>query len=309
MERPADSRFSLPTDSTSSASVAVFQKVLGSARSAYSLGDLTVCFWDARRMDEYDLPATKELVINLHTGGAPVRTRLRSGWTRAMAPGHVHVMPPSVPTTWKAGEELTFVSVHFPMSRIEEVAEDRIQARRWLGDLRFRAGVQDPLIAAAVSALAQNVREPGERATLFADHLADTILLQVLRTRLESDADSPSDLRGGLPPGAVRRLRERIRETLAIGATVGDLAREVGLSRAHFARAFRISMGVPPHRYVLECRVARAKELLATTDQSLLEIALSVGFSSQSHFTETFRQLTGCTPRRFRRRVDGDIGR
>src|SRR5262245_5028577 len=109
-------------DFVRSPSVEVFQRVLGTARSAYTWENFTVCLWNARELDEYDLPATKELVVNLHTGGAPVRTRLPSGWTRSMAPGHVHVMPPSVATTWKAGRELAFISIHFPLSRIEELA-------------------------------------------------------------------------------------------------------------------------------------------------------------------------------------------
>jgi len=83
--------------------------------------------------------------------------------------------------------------------------------------------------------------------------------------------------------------------------TISDLAREVGLSRAHFARAFKISMGVPPHHYVTACRVTRAKELLSKTDQPLADIALEVGFSSQAHFTNRFREYVELTPRQYRR--------
>jgi AraC family transcriptional regulator len=210
-------------------------------------------------------------------------------------------MPPSLATTWKAGRELSFVSIHFPMSRIEALADDSAQSRRWIADLRFRVGVQDPLVAAAATALAREVRDPGEQTALFADHLADTILLQVLRTGCGTGAQTRQQWRGGLSPRAIRIVREKIAENLTVGMTIEDLSREVGLSRAHFARAFKISMGVPPHQYVTACRVARAKELLVETDAPLADIALEVGFSSQAHFTNRFRGLSELTPGQYRR--------
>jgi AraC family transcriptional regulator len=285
-------------------SVEVFQKVLGAARSVYSWEDFNVCLWDVRELDQYDLPATTELVVNLHTGGLPVRSRLASGWTRDISPGHVHVMPPSVATTWKAGRELVFLSIHFPVSRIEGLTENSSQSRRWIEELRLRVGVQDPLVAAAATALAREVREPGERTTLFAEHLADTILLQVLRTRRGAEAEAHREWRGGLSSRAMRIARDKIESGLASGVTLPDLAREVGLTRAHFARAFKVSMGMPPHQFMTSRRVERAKELLLRTDHSLAEIALEVGFSSQAHFTDQFRRATGSTPHRYRKGTD-----
>lgn len=293
------------TESARSSSAEVFRTVMGAARATHRGQGFTVCLWDASELDQYKLPATGELVVNLHTGGGPVRTRLPSGWTPAMAPGHVHVMPPSVVTTWKADRELSFISIHFTPDRIEALTDDRSESRRWIEDLRFRVGVKDPLVAAAATALAREVLEPGEQAPLFTDHLADTILLQVLRTRSEAEAVTRQGGRGGLSPRAVGVIREKISENLAVGVTLSELAREVGLSRAHFARAFKISMGVPPHHYVTACRVTRAKELLSKTDQPIAHIALDVGFSSQAHFTDRFREHARLTPRQYRRIVRG----
>ena len=59
-------------------------------------------------------------------------------------------------------------------------------------------------------------------------------------------------------------------------------------------------MGMPPHQFMTLRRIERAKQLLLRTDQSLAEIALEVGFSSQAHFTDQFRRVTGSTPLRFR---------
>jgi AraC-like DNA-binding protein len=74
------------------------------------------------------------------------------------------------------------------------------------------------------------------------------------------------------------------------------------LSEFHFARAFKQSLGVPPHRYLIQRRIARAAEIVKTTDKPLSEVALDVGFSDQSHFTRLFVRVTGETPRAFRHR-------
>jgi len=107
--------------------------------------------------------------------------------------------------------------------------------------------------------------------------------------------------RGGLAPWALRRVREYIDAHLDAEIQVKTLAEIAGFSVYHFARAFKQSMGVPPHRFVVERRLTRAAELIRDTDRSLSEIALEVGCSDQSHFTTLFRRFFGETPSVFRR--------
>jgi AraC family transcriptional regulator len=80
-----------------------------------------------------------------------------------------------------------------------------------------------------------------------------------------------------------------------------DLAREAGLSLRHFCRSFRSEIGETPHRWIMQRRVERAKELLLQSDLSLVEIADTCGFSDQSHFTRAVKQATGTSPLRLRR--------
>ncbi len=79
------------------------------------------------------------------------------------------------------------------------------------------------------------------------------------------------------------------------------LARIVGLSASHFSRAFQKAAGVSPHRYIIQCRVIRARDLLSTTRLSLTEIALASGFADHSHFSRRFHEFVGVAPRDFRR--------
>ncbi len=106
---------------------------------------------------------------------------------------------------------------------------------------------------------------------------------------------------GGLAPWQERRARELIEERLAEGISIADLASACRLSRSHFTRAFRQTLGEGPHHFLTGRRLARAKSLIRGTDLPLAEIAGLCGFSDQSHFTRTFTRLVGLSPRLWQR--------
>lgn len=107
---------------------------------------------------------------------------------------------------------------------------------------------------------------------------------------------------GGLPAGRVRKVQRYIEMHLDDSLTLGRLAAAADMSKYHFSRLFRESVGMPPYRYVLNRRVVRAKQLLWDTDLPIAQIALQTGFSNQSHFGEAFRKLTRESPSEFRKR-------
>jgi transcriptional regulator GlxA family with amidase domain len=107
-------------------------------------------------------------------------------------------------------------------------------------------------------------------------------------------------MRGGLPPRALRRVREYVEAHLEENVSIHALAGTAGLSMYHFARAFKQSQGLTPHDYLVQCRVRRAQELLAGTDLPISEIALASGFSDQSHCARRFREHVGVTPSDYR---------
>jgi AraC-like DNA-binding protein len=81
---------------------------------------------------------------------------------------------------------------------------------------------------------------------------------------------------------------------------VDDLARQAGLSRAHFSREFRRAFGEPPHTYLLTRRLERAAALLRNTDRSVTEICFAVGLRSLGSFTTSFARTYGMTPTAYR---------
>ena len=110
----------------------------------------------------------------------------------------------------------------------------------------------------------------------------------------------PSLALGGLPPGAMRRVREHVEGHLSESMDLAELAAVAGLSVYHFTRAFKQSAGVTPHHYLVRRRIERAQEMLARSGLPLSEIALATGFSDQSHLSRHFRQMLGMTPGQFR---------
>ena len=106
--------------------------------------------------------------------------------------------------------------------------------------------------------------------------------------------------RGGLPPNARRRVLEYVALHLEEKVTIECLARIADLSPFHFARAFKQSIGVAPHDYLIRLRVKRVMELLAETDLTVSAIAHEVGFSDQSHCARRFREYVGVSPADYR---------
>jgi AraC family transcriptional regulator len=108
--------------------------------------------------------------------------------------------------------------------------------------------------------------------------------------------------RQGLDRRRLFRVLDHIEANLEGKLTIAAMASVACLSRYHFSRAFKKAMGQPPHRYVSGRRLERAKALLLNGDRSLVDIALTLSFSSQANFTRAFTKAMGQAPGRFRER-------
>lgn len=98
----------------------------------------------------------------------------------------------------------------------------------------------------------------------------------------------------------LKRVMQYIDDNLDAKVTLQHLAAVAGLSRMHFAAQFRAAVGMRPHDYLLKRRIERAQELLLRADASLVDIALTVGFQTQAHFTTVFKRFAGDTPYQWR---------
>jgi AraC family transcriptional regulator len=106
---------------------------------------------------------------------------------------------------------------------------------------------------------------------------------------------------GGLAGWQAKRALNYIEENLGSTLRVGEVARLVGLSSSHFFRAFKVSLGVSPGRYVAHMRVERAKLMLISTRKSVCDISADCGFADQAHLSRHFRRVVSMPPSVWRR--------
>ncbi|RDD81846.1 AraC family transcriptional regulator [Dyella tabacisoli] len=139
------------------------------------------------------------------------------------------------------------------------------------------------------------------------EHLADGVL-HYLKLAIEAYVEvrsgeraQASPLRGGLAPWQAKLAKRLILDQMEASISTSSLAKACNLSRGHFTRMFKQSVGLPPHRWLQERRIERAKELLARNDCSLADVAVKCGFTDQAHFSRVFKVMTDCTPFSWRR--------
>ncbi len=111
----------------------------------------------------------------------------------------------------------------------------------------------------------------------------------------------PKAGRGKMAPWQENRVKRHVDDNLSDRLSAAELARVVRLSEYHFARAFKATIGCPPHAYVVGRRIAQAKVLMLESEMSLSEVALTCGFADQPHLSRLFRQVVGDSPAAWRR--------
>jgi AraC family transcriptional regulator len=152
------------------------------------------------------------------------------------------------------------------------------------------------LIDAAVASFDAD-RDTSRRYLLLASAL--------LRVRREARTDARGALRsgprGGLLTWQLNCVVDYIESHLAEEVTIKAVADLLNLSVGHLSRAFRISVGVPPFRYIGRRRVELARRMMRTTREPLAQIAVACGLCDQAHLCKVFRRMTGMTPSAWRR--------
>lgn len=263
--------------------------------------------WSCAAIDIYALgnasfraPQREHFVCVQLSGESQVQQQLDSqSWTHHALPGHVMIAPAGDGRTWRrSGEGFVLMAAIAPgqLAGVFERAEGRAGS-----SVRVREDFsgQDRRIAELSQVLWRELSRERIGARLYVETAVEQLVLQLLREHCDIEpARAPSI---SISPHKLRLARAFIQENLAEDVSVEGIARAVGMSAFHFAHAFRAATGIPPHRYVMERRMERAKALLRGSELTLTEIAQRVGYSSASHFSVGFRKLTQVAPSDYRK--------
>jgi AraC-like DNA-binding protein len=198
-----------------------------------------------------------------------------------------------------------FHSVHFYLPRVAlNLVAEGAEARK-VEELRYQpgTGVDDAIMRGLVGSLMPAFENPEQASRLFVEHVTLAVAIHAAQT-YGGMTPAPRLARGGLAAWQVKRAQETLAANLEGDISLADLANDCGLSASHFSRAFRQSTGLSPHRWLVQRRVDLAKRLLSDRKLSLAEIALSCGFTDQSHFTRVFSAIVGVSPGAWRRSCD-----
>jgi len=188
--------------------------------------------------------------------------------------------------------------VYLPISTLSACAEENgMPAFAGLAD-EGPAGLDDPVMRQLADAASAVFAHPHRASGLLLDAILDAVCIHMIG-RHGVARRAMQGRPHGLAPWQERRAKELMEAHLDL--SLSDLARECGLSVAHFGRAFKRSTGMAPHQWQLSRRISRAQAMLAGSALTIAEIALACGFSGQSHFATAFRESTGIAPGRWRR--------
>ena len=162
------------------------------------------------------------------------------------------------------------------------------------------AGAMDPVVEHLMLTVLPALDSPQEMNDVFAEHLTLALSAHVA-AKYGGMRPAQARARGGLSAKLQRRAMEMLDANLDGSVSLTQLAAECGLSVRHFARAFKQSTGMPPHRYLLTRRIESARAMVLESNLSLTEVALACGFSDQSHLTRVFTASVGISPGALRR--------
>jgi AraC-like DNA-binding protein len=165
--------------------------------------------------------------------------------------------------------------------------------------------MQDPVTERLGRALLAAEEAGNPFGRLYADCISTAIVARLLGSYSRTMPDARPKV-AELARWRLRRVIEYVEANLDEPVSLADLAAAAGLTRMHFAAQFRAATGLPPHEYLLRRRIERAQEMLTEGRTSLVEVALSVGFQTQSHFTSVFKRFVGQPPRAWRQSIAGE---
>lgn len=251
---------------------------------------------------EMEIPALSDHWLNLPLGNPAQLTQKRDEFLHEsiVQKGHSIFVPAGQPSYWRseASEtDETMLHIHLNPKLVRQVAQNSALDRI---DLVNCFSKHDLRLYQIAMLLLSELKSGGIMGQLYVESLTQVLVIHLLR-HYSTSTQNIAPQHGGLTDRQLRQAIDYVQAHLDRNLSLEQIAAAINISPTYFSRLFKRATGSSPHRYVIQQRVERAKELLKTTDLAIANIALQVGFSSQSHLTQHFKRLTGVTPKQISR--------
>lgn len=182
------------------------------------------------------------------------------------------------------------------LSQLESPCSGDYDRHRLNLDLRHEINVADAQITNLAAAMRTEIEAGCPSGRIYAESLSLALTAR-LSTQYSARGNQAQDFKVRLAPTQLVRVKDYVREHIGEDIGVSTLAAVAGLSPYHFSRLFKAAVGMTPHQYLLHERAGKGLTLLEHTTLAISDIALSLGFASQSHFSEIFRKIYGASPK------------
>ena len=244
----------------------------------------------------------REHIVGVHIAGSVNLLQSRSGRTcvKHVRAGDVTITPFGEPKRFQHAGENIVILLKLAPAFIQSVAGDEYALDPSRFELLENFGTPDRHLVALGKQLLAGLEPEGAGGRMRVEALTTQLAIHLLRHHCTASGSLRKPM-PKLPPRKLQRALQYIDDNLREDISLACVAEALAMSPWHFAHAFRQTTGLPPHRFVLERRIERAKSLLRETDLPITEIADRIRCSSHSHFSVLFRRTTGQTPRDYRR--------
>lgn len=230
--------------------------------------------------------------------------KLDNGWHESvLQKGDITLVPAGQPSAWRypgANTRHSELQLHIWLKpKLIEQAAEVSEIDRSRLDLVNCFGQQDLQLHHVAMLLLAELQVDGIMGRLYVESLTQALVIHLLRHYSTFRQPTTFESRS-LTYTPFQQAIEYIHAHLDRELSLAEIAGVVNISPTYFANLFKHATGISPHQYVIQQRVEQAKLLLLTTELSIANIALQVGFSNQSHLTQHFKRLTGVTPKQVR---------
>lgn len=209
--------------------------------------------------------------------------------------GNVSIIPADLPHETIIENKLEMIVINFERSQIEKIA-DELTGKSV--EIIEKWAAQDILIRQLGLELRQEFIQ-GSPRTLYAESVVNILSTHLIRHYSTNNIEI-KNCESKISAHQLKQVIDYIDENLENNLTLAELAAVAQMSQYRFARGFKKATGFSPHKYLILQRIERAQNLLNQNKLSIAEISYQLGFTSQSHFTTTFRKMTGITPKYYR---------